>query len=303
MALSRTQRIFPWLLIVFSWRVEFSVAAPSPGVGGLDAYRKFALTHEGDVTRGAALFADEQRSACAKCHSIDGRASKAGPDLFAVGDKFGRRDLVDAILLPSETISPGYGAMIVETKSGEEYLGVVKESTASRVTLMGADGRAVAIATKEIREQRGSSVSMMPDGLQAGLSFQEFTDLIEYLANLQQPESTLASAHGMPARIPEIARPIAARPVFSQPLKLPRSKVQTGLTAFHQVPGRSNDFLVLHQKGMIWRMTKNGEVEEKTTFADLTREVFSDRGPNGLLDVAFHPGFRKNRKYYLKYQV
>jgi hypothetical protein len=44
------------------------------------------------------LFNDEQKLACSKCHSVDGRANKAGPDLFAVGDKFGRQDIVDAVL-------------------------------------------------------------------------------------------------------------------------------------------------------------------------------------------------------------
>src|SRR5262249_41547711 len=58
-----------------------------------------------------------------------------------------------------------------------------------------------------------------------------------------------------------------------------------------------------HQKGMIWKVTKTSSSEEKTVFADLTRQVFSERGPNGLLDVAFHPQFRQNRKYYLFYQV
>src|ERR1041385_3976467 len=189
-------------LALVRW-AELSSAAQAPaGTPGLDAYRKHALTHEGDVARGARLFADEQRLACAKCHSVDGRAGKAGPDLFAVGDKFGRRDLVDAVLLPSATIAPGYGTVIVETKAGVEYQGVLKQATDAGVQLMGADGKLVAIATADIKEQRGSTVSLMPEGLQAGLSLQEFTDLTEYLATLQQPESTLASRHGMPGLIP-----------------------------------------------------------------------------------------------------
>ena len=269
----------------------------------MDDFRKYALTHEGDIARGARLFADEQKLACSKCHSLDGRASKAGPDLFAVGDKFGRRDLVDAVLMPSATISPGYGAVIVETKAGAEYLGVLKQATDAGVQLMGIDGKPVFIATADIKEQRGSTVSLMPEGLLAGLSLQEFTDLTEYLATLKQIESTLASNHGMPGLIPQLAKPVTVRPFFSQELTLPRSSVQTGLTALHQVPGLSNVFLVLHQKGMIWMMEKTATGEEKTAFADLTGEVFSERGPNGLLDLAFHPKFRENRKYYLKYQV
>jgi len=278
-------------------------AAQAPAQSpGLEDYRKHALTHEGDVARGARLFADDQKLACSKCHSVDGRASKAGPDLFAVGDKFGRRDLIDAVLMPSATISPGYGTIIVETKAGTEYQGVLKQVTDAGVQLMGADGKLVSIATADIKEQRGSTVSLMPEGLQAGLSLQEFTDLIEYLATLRQQESTLVSSHGMPGELLQLAKPVTARPFFSQELKL-ASKVESGLTALHQIPGLSNVFLVLHQKGMIWMMEKTAKGEEKTVFADLTGEVFSDRGPNGLLDLAFHPKFRENRKYYLKYQV
>lgn len=268
-----------------------------------DAYRRHALTREGDIARGAKLFADEQKLACAKCHSVDGSASKAGPDLFAVGDKFGRRDLVDAVLLPSATISPGYGTVIVETKSGEEHQGILKQSTAAGLQLMNADGKLMSIAAADIKEQRGSTLSLMPEGLQAGVSLQEFTDLTEYLASLRQKENSLASTHGMPDVIPHIAKPVVARPFFSQELKLPREKVQIGLTAFHQIPGLSNVFLVLHQKGLIWRMEKTTTGEDKSVFADLTGEVFYERGPNGLQDLAFHPQFAKNRKYYLQYQV
>src|SRR5882724_2682662 len=94
-----------------------------------DLYRRTALTQQGDISRGAKLFTNEQRLACAKCHSIDGRASKAGPDLFAVGDKFGRRDLIEAVLVPSATISPGYQTIIIQTKDGEEVQGILKRAT------------------------------------------------------------------------------------------------------------------------------------------------------------------------------
>lgn len=291
------------LILPLSFILLLSARAQAPAQNAtLDDYRKAALTRQGDVARGAKLFADQQKLLCSKCHSIDGSASKAGPDLFAVGDKFGRRDLVDAILLPSTTIAPGYGTVIVETKAGEEIQGILKQSNASGVQLMNADGKLVFLAAANIKEQRGSSVSLMPEALQAGLSLQEFTDLIEYLTTLQQPESTLAANHGMPSVISELAKPVSVRPFFTNEFKVPRGKVQTGLTSFHQLPGNSNVFFVLHQKGLIWKMEKTAGGEEKTLFSDLT-EVFYERGPNGLLDMAFHPKFRENRKYYLFYQV
>ena len=144
-----------------------------------DDYRKFALTRDGDVTRGRKLFNEDARLLCAKCHSIDGSASKAGPDLFAAGDVFGRRDLVDAILLPSATIAPGYGTVIVATKAGAIYQGVLKQTNDAGVQIMGVDGKLVAIPTAEIKERTGTAVSLMPEGQHAALSREEFTDLIE----------------------------------------------------------------------------------------------------------------------------
>lgn len=265
--------------------------------------RRHALTHEGDPKRGAALFADPKRLACAQCHSVDGSASKAGPDLYAAGDAFGRRDLIEAILNPSATIAPGYGTVVVETHDGLHHQGVLKGSTAQAIQLMGGDGRLVTIPRADIRSQEGSTVSLMPAGLQAGLSLEEFADLIEYLTSLKQPESTLAGNRGMPRVIPVLKRPIEARPFLRENLRLQPGGGPSGLTAIHQVPGRDHVFLVLHQAGLIWRVEKTADGESTAVFADLTREVFSQRGPNGLLDLAFHPKCRQNRKYYLKYQV
>ncbi len=274
----------------------------SAQVPSLEDYRKYALTYQGDVSRGSKLFSEDQRLLCAKCHSVDGSASKAGPDLFAAGDAFGRRDLVDAVLFPSATIAPGYGTIIVETKGGAIYQGVLKKTSDTEIQLMGADGKLVSLATTEIKTKTGNTISLMPEGQHAALSVAEFTDLIEYLTTLKQPESKRADNRAAPHDIPLMAKPVELRPYFAEGFQLPRGKAEAGLTSFRQIPGLANVFLVLHQKGVIWRVEKTADGERRTTFADLSSEVFCERGPNGLLDVAFHPQFRENRKYYLFYQ-
>jgi glucose/arabinose dehydrogenase len=191
----------------------------------------------------------------------------------------------------------------VETKAGLQYQGVLKQSDARQIQIMGGDGKLVTLPKSDIESQSGTTVSLMPEALQAGLTPQEFADLIEYLATLKQPESALAGNRGMPRNIPILARPVRVEPFFTEDLRVGPGKVQAGLTGVYQVPGRTNDFLVLHQKGMIWKMVKTAAGETKSVFADLTAEVFSERGPNGLLGMTFHPKFRQNRKYYLKYQI
>ena len=55
--------------------------------------------------------------------------------------------------------------------------------------------------------------------------------------------------------------------------------------------------------GRIWLLEKSGTNETKTLFADLSKDVFNERGPNGLLGLALHPQFRENRRYFVKHQV
>ncbi|MCW1886970.1 PQQ-dependent sugar dehydrogenase [Luteolibacter flavescens] len=277
-------------------------ASASAQVPDEAAYRRHALTRSGDAARGKALF-HEQRMLCAHCHSVDGSASKAGPDLFAAGDAFGRRDLIESILKPSATIAPGYGTVIVETKSGTTFQGTLKQKNEAGVEIMGLDGKQVSIAAADIKEQSGSSVSLMPEGLHLQLTTDEFTDLVEYLTTLKQEESTLAGDRGMPLEIPKLAKPVKVEPFFAKEFKLPRVRAESGLTSLRAIPGSPGAFLLLHQGGTIWRVTKTTTGEESEVFANLTDVVFSERGPNGLLDVAFHPKFRENRKYYLFYQT
>ena len=272
-------------------------------------YADFAMRNEGVAARGKEQFNREQQTLCVKCHSVDGTSSKAGPDLAFIGDKYPRRELITAILQPSATIEVGYGATTIVTKSDEEFTGIIKQVTDTEIGLMGMDGKLVRIPTNAIVAQHPGTLSFMPEGLQAVLSLQEFTDLIEYLASLKSPEFARTSNRGMPAVIPELAKPAVVRPFISEASRFPHSVVEQGrgvrlgLTWFGPLPEVSNAFLVVHQVGQIWLLEKHGTNETKSLFLDLTNEVFSQRGPNGLLSIAYHPQFRQNHKYYLNQQI
>jgi putative heme-binding domain-containing protein len=277
------------------------VAQSSPSA---EDYRRFALSQQANAERGKALFFDETKLACSKCHSVDGGASKAGPDLYAIGDKYPRPKLIDAILQPSANIAVGYTTTIVTTKDGEEYTGILQQLNGQMVELIDANAKAVRLPRKEVQGQRSSNISLMPEGLQAGLSLQEFNDLVEYLVTLRQPDSTLKDERNCPAEIARLAAPAQVAPFLKTRFSTPRiDGVESGLTGAIPIPGESGAWLVTHQVGYIWLLEKSGTDETKSLFLDQVRETYSKTGPNGLLGIAFHPGFRENRKYYLKYHV
>jgi putative heme-binding domain-containing protein len=264
-------------------------------------YRDFANSHDGDPTHGKELFLSDRLS-CTKCHTVDQTSAKAGPDLYAVGDKFPRRELIQAILEPSANIAIGYGSTLVETKQGDTIVGIIKGDSDSSLELMTGDGQKVTVPKSSIQSQQGSTISLMPEGLQAGLTREEFADLIAYLTTLRQPENLTSSVQGMPGEIQPLARSIELRPFLSHELRFPESyvfkpgDVRYGLVAFAQIPGLRNDFLAAHQSGKIWLIEKNGSKDAIKLFADFSSELFNERGPNGLLDITFHPDLAHNRK-------
>lgn len=268
--------------------------AIAPGIAGESPTREqflhFALTREGDPVHGRDLFRAEQRLACTRCHTVDGSAGRAGPDLFAIGDKFGRREIIEAVLTPSASIAVGYNTTAIETKSGEEYTGIIKNITAAELSLMGADAKLVKIPTRDIVARRTSEVSLMPEGLQAGLNLQEFTDLIDYLVSLKQPNHSELTDHGMPDCISLLKQPVQLRPIHGSDLRF-EHPVWLGA-----VPGQSNVFLVAeHESGKVWRLVC-GSTELKTLFLETG---IHDDGARGVLELVFHPRFAQNRKYYL----
>ena len=280
------------VFILMASRVGAQAPAPTSKGRNPREYQSYAMTHRGDAARGKALFNNDQRLACARCHAVDGHGGKAGPDLFAVGDKFGRFELVESILQPSKTIAVGYSTTVVQTRRGETFDGVIKDAAADRVELMGGDGRLVRIATADIARRKTTDLSLMPETLYTGLTLQEFSDLVDYLAGLKVPQTAAVSANGMPEIIRETGKPVALVP-FNRPENQFEHPVWFG-----PLPGVADSFVVVeHESGKLWVLHHTAEAETKSLFLDTGK---FQPGTRGLLSLVFHPQYATNHKYYFK---
>ncbi len=134
----------------------------------------------GDVRRGQAVF-NSAKASCTACHAIGYVGGNVGPDLTKIGQIRTERDLLEAIVFPSASFVRSYEPMIVVTKDGEEFSGIVRGDSPEGVTLVTGPNAEQRIARANIAELRPGTVSVMPGGLDEQLSRQELADLVAFL--------------------------------------------------------------------------------------------------------------------------
>ena len=148
--------------------------------------------HRGrDFARGEAMY---RAAACAACHRFaafpgDGAG---GPDLTGVGNRFGPRELAEAIVAPSATVSDQYRFTEFELADGRLVVGRLLSEENGKVRL--AENLLAPQATTELDAativgRRPASVSPMMAGLVDPLSRDELADLIAYLQSGGDPRA------------------------------------------------------------------------------------------------------------------
>jgi putative membrane-bound dehydrogenase-like protein len=138
----------------------------------------------GNATLGRAVFFGN-RVACSACHSIGEGGGKVGPDLTKVGAIRSGHDILESVLLPSASYAQGYENYRVTMADGEELSGIIMRQTADSVVLRGASGSDVQLLRNQIQEMRRAATSLMPAGLEQGMTPQEFRDLLAFLQSLK----------------------------------------------------------------------------------------------------------------------
>ncbi|MDA7680447.1 c-type cytochrome [bacterium] len=135
----------------------------------------------GNPQAGEAVF-HSIKSGCAQCHTIDNRGGKLGPDLSNAGQSVDRQQLIHSILKPSSDFPPQFQAWVIETKDGEEHRGLqLDHKSKGAIELFTLLGKTERFEGTEIERYYAAPQSLMPDGLESGLSTSEMRDLVAYL--------------------------------------------------------------------------------------------------------------------------
>jgi putative heme-binding domain-containing protein len=168
-----------------------------PAADDLDAWLKLlglgddsaaARSAGGDPAGGERIFFHAKSAGCFRCHQVDGRGGRVGPDLSTRGTA-DRRKLVDSIVRPSKEIAPQFVSWLVVTTEGKTITGVLlSEDGAGEQVYANEKGETIRFKPSEIERRQQQPTSIMPDGLAQMLTIQEFRDLVAFLLRGRQAE-------------------------------------------------------------------------------------------------------------------
>ena len=140
---------------------------------------------KGDATGGESVFFRDQ-TMCSRCHRVKGKGGDVGPDLSEIGSKLGKDALFEAVIDPSAGISLGYEASSIELKSGDEAYGIVISETADEILVKDLNNVVNRYKKSEITKRKQLKTSLMPTGLPATMTTQEFANLVQFLSGLKK---------------------------------------------------------------------------------------------------------------------
>lgn len=141
------------------------------------------LGEAGDAAAGRRLFFSPIGPRCGVCHQHTGRGGRVGPDLTHIGRSNNHQQIVASLLQPSREVAPHYQPWVLVTKDGRTHTGLRQPKAGDSDTEFYVDsaGNEFSLPSDTIEQRSASEKSIMPDGLQAGMTIADLRDLIAFL--------------------------------------------------------------------------------------------------------------------------
>ncbi len=138
----------------------------------------------GDAEAGWRLFFGSRLARCGDCHSWHGRGASVGPELAGIVGRQGAKRVLESILEPSREVGPAHQPYAYGLADGRVVVGIPVGTADgdTRERLLGADGTETLVAVADIERRDPLATSIMPSGLEQGLSDADLRDLLELLS-------------------------------------------------------------------------------------------------------------------------
>jgi len=146
-----------------------------------EAVKRFkpALGLKGAADRGRGIFLTR----CATCHIAERTSQAPGPELVSA-KIYGKEKALAAILEPNVDVRRDYLTYVVETMEGMVLIGLLRNENAVAITVQQPNGVAVVLPRANIRYGQAQPWSLMPEGIEEGLTPQDMADLLGYILRL-----------------------------------------------------------------------------------------------------------------------
>jgi putative heme-binding domain-containing protein len=123
------------------------------------------------------------QQACATCHRVGNVGTDVGPNLATISHRT-PEDLLVHILDPNREVASNYLNYTLSLDDGRVVTGMIVDESANAITLRRAEGAGEVVARDRIDQIRSSGQSLMPEGLEKGLSSSDFADLLQFLRSM-----------------------------------------------------------------------------------------------------------------------
>ena len=131
---------------------------------------------KGDASKGREIFTN----VCSACHSFKGIGTAVGPDISDVRAR--EKDaLLNDILDPNRMIEARWSANKVVLRDGRTLLGLMDSEAEKEITLRMPGGVKESIRRDQIQTFQALDTSLMPIGLEGGITTRQMADLLAFL--------------------------------------------------------------------------------------------------------------------------
>ncbi|MBV8071106.1 MAG: c-type cytochrome [Acidobacteriaceae bacterium] len=138
-----------------------------------------AVAVTGDPEQGRALFFGA--GGCSTCHMIDGQGGFLGADLSSYGAMHTPAEIRELIADPNKDPDPRHGTVIVITRAGKKYTGIIRNEDNFSLQVQTPDGNFHLFEKSQLAHIERPAQSLMPSDYESKLGKKGIDDLVSYL--------------------------------------------------------------------------------------------------------------------------